>query len=208
MFMSAESEVFFSTGKDRIRLDSLILREVMVEKPAVYIYPEVAGRFEVALEFGAGVGLTASEPEYGDGWDVQVAGDGRIDGTWDYLFYEISLKGWPRIPSGWCLAHSDLAGGLASISTELGLNAAERADFLDYWLPRLPRRDYYEIHPVLGSDLDAWVELDVKPAPASVLRFWLFMRGADEPVDLPAPRIPSSERSGTTVVEWGGAVIP
>ncbi len=206
LYLEAESEAFFCDGKTLVGLDQLILRDVMVEKPAVYIYPEVPGRYQVELEFGAGIRLAASEPEYGNGWDVAVDSAGRIDGTWDYLFYEIAMPGAPRIPRGWCLPWDGLIAGLESIITDLGLVASEKDDFLAYWRSRLPRRDYYEINAVMGDDLDAWVKLAVDPAPDSTLRFWLFFRGSDEAVDLTEPVIPAFERTGTTVVEWGGAV--
>ncbi len=206
LYLSAESEAFFCDGKALVGVERLILRDIMVEKPAVYIYPELPGRFQVSLEFGAGIRLAASEPDYGDGWDVAVDADGRIDGTWDYLFYEIAMRGEPRIPVGWCLPWDGLNEGLESIVTDLGLVAGEKEDFLLYWRSRLPRREYYEINPVMGDDLDAWVKLAVDPAPDSTLRFWLFFRGSDEAVDLTEPVIPAFERTGTTVVEWGGAV--
>ena len=208
LFISAESEAFFCDGENLARVGDLILEELMVEKPAVYIYPAQQGNFQIDLELGPGVRLTASEPDYGAGWDVFVDDDGRIDATWDYLFYEIAMRGAPLIAEGWCLSWSELSTGLESITDAVGLTPAERDDFLVYWLSRLPRRDYYEIHPVFGSDLDAWVKLDVTPAPDAVLRFWMFFRGRDTAAELPAPRIPSVERTGTTVVEWGGAVIP
>lgn len=208
LYLSAESEAFFCTGKDFVRVERLILEDTMVEKPAIYIYPEQPGHFQVDLEFGPGIRLTASEPDYGTGWDVFVDDTGRIDATWDYLFYEIAMRGAPSIADGWCLSWSELSAGLESITIALGLTSAERDDFLVYWMSRLPVRDYYEIHPVFGNDLDAWVKLDVTPAPDAVLRFWLFFRGRDTVVELPTPHIPAVERTGTTVVEWGGAVIP
>lgn len=208
LLVFAESETFFCNGEDPILLDRLILTDLMVEKPAIYIYPEQAGRFQVDLEFGQGIRLTASEPDYGGGWDVFVDESGRIDGTWDYLFYEIAMPGAPLITQGWCLSWSELPAGLESITAELGLNAAERDDFLDYWMSRLPRQNYYQIHPVFGNDLADWVRLDVTPVPDTVLRFWLFFKGNDTAAELTAPGIHDIERSGTTVVEWGGVVIP
>ncbi len=208
LYVAAESEAFFCDGQNMVQVEDLILRDIMVEKPAVYIYPELPGRFEVELEFGNNIVLTASEPEYGEGWNISVDESGLIDETWDYLFYEIAMRGAPKINQGWCLSWSELPKGLILLTEDMGLNAAEQDDFLDYWMSRLPRKSYYEILPVFGSNLDAWVNLKVTPAPDSVLRFWLFFRGSDTAVNLTAPRIHDFERSGTTVVEWGGAVIP
>lgn len=208
LFLAAESEAFFSTGDRLVRTEDLILRDTMVEKPAVYIYPEQAGVFQVELDFGSGVRLTASEPDYGEGWSVFVDRTGLIEGSWDYLFYEVALKGAPRIAEGWCFSWSELSAGLDRITRDLGLNEAEQRDFLTYWQERLPRREYYEIHPVCGEDLDPWVGLRIDPAPETTLRFWLFFQGGDTRVDLPAPEFSRVQRVGTTVVEWGGAVLP
>jgi hypothetical protein len=208
LYVAAESEAFFCDGRNLVQVEDLILRDIMVEKPAVYIYPEQSGRFEVELEFGPAIRLTASEPDYGEGWNVSVDESGRIDAKWDYLFYEIAMRGAPIIKEGWCLSWSELPKGLELITREMGLNKAEQDDFLDYWMSRLPQKNYYEILPVFGKDIDAWVNLNVTPMPDAALRFWLFFKGNDRVVDLTAPRIHDFVRTGTTVVEWGGAVIP
>jgi hypothetical protein len=208
LVLAARSEVFFCAGDDLAKVEDLVLHDTLVEKPAVYIYPREPGMFKVELGMGPGVHLAASDPAYGDGWSVFVDGDGRMEGTWDYLFYEVGLRGSPRIGTGWCLAWSGLFEGLARITADLGLNAAEREDFLAYWRERLPRRDFYEVHPVVGTDLDAWVTLNVDPAPDTTLRFWLFFEGRDDQAELVPPELPTTERNGTTVVEWGGALLP
>ena len=208
LFLTAQSGVFVCAGDDLAKVEDLLLHDTLVEKPAVYIYPREPGVFEIELEMGPGVRLAASDPAYGDGWSVFVDGDGRIEGTWDYLFYEVGLRGSPRIGTGWCLAWPDLFDDLARITADLGLNAGEREDFLAYWRARLPRRDFYEIHPVLGKDLDPWVTLNVHPAPETTLRFWLFFEGRDDRAELVPPALPPVERKGTTVVEWGGALLP
>jgi hypothetical protein len=208
LYVAAESEAFFCDGQGTVQVEDLILRDIMVEKPAVYIYPEQRGHFGVELAFGKNTVLTASEPDYGEGWNVMVDASGRIDATWDYLFYEIAMRGAPMIQDGWCLPWSELPKGLEIITKNIGLNAAEQDDFLEYWMSRLPRRNYYEILPVFGDNLNSWVELKVTPAPDAVLRFWLFFKGNDRAVETTVPRIHDFARTGTTVVEWGGAVIP
>jgi hypothetical protein len=211
VYLAAESQAYFCDGVGSWQMPPLVLADAMVEKPAVYLYPEQPTRFQVRLELGPGVRLTASEPDYdaaGAGWDVIAEESGRIDQAWDYLFYEIAMPGVPLILEGWCLSWSELASGLESLTLSLGLNAAERDDFLGYWLGRLPRREYYEIRLVYGNDLDLWVKLDVTPVPASSLRFWLFFRGCNAATDLTPPPLQTFERSGTTLVEWGGAITP
>ena len=114
LFLTAQSGVFFCAGDDLAKVEDLLLHDTLVEKPAVYIYPREPGVFEIELEMGPGVRLAASDPAYGDGWSVFVDGDGRIEGTWDYLFYEVGLRGSPRI--GTCLLYtSDAADDFAVV---------------------------------------------------------------------------------------------
>lgn len=211
-YVSAESPAFFCDGLGLARVAPLYLTEVAVEKPAVYLYPAVAGPHDVRLGLSDLIRLTASIPEYGQGWHVFAEPSGRLDGRWDYLFYEVAMRGTPVLAEGWCLAHADLAAGLARIVRQLGLSDGETADFLDYWLTRLPRRPFHLVRPLLGgdrsADLDALVTLEVTPRPDAVLRFWLFFEGADDPADLTAPRITPFVRRGSVAVEWGGAVVP
>jgi hypothetical protein len=208
VYTSGETEPFFCDGETEVTVPRLWLYEAMVEKPAVYIYPEEPGSFSVKLDLANGSRITTSIPEYGDGWLVDVAADGRIDDTYDYLFYEVAIQAWPLLEQGWCFSRNDLAAGLSNIVTDFGLNQTERADFLDYWTTRLPHHEWYLVKPVVGAHLDTWTGLDVDPEPDSVLRFWIFFEGSSEGVDIVPPSMPRVARHGTTVVEWGGAVIP
>jgi internalin A len=207
VYMSGASEAYFCNGEDPVSIPTLILTEIPVEKPAIYLYPEQTDEISVTLDFAAGSRLTTSEPPYGDGWRVNVAPSGRIDDRYDYLFYEAAARGAPVLNAGWCFARSDLIAGLTQVVSQAGLSAAESADFLEYWLARLPDFAHYLVLPVMGDDLDVWVDLQVEPAPTSELRFWLFFQGSGQAVALEAPSIAPFVREGFTVVEWGGAVL-
>ncbi|MBU1074074.1 hypothetical protein KKG45_12580, partial [bacterium] len=206
--VAAESPTVFCRPRGVTVLDTLWLTDVNVDKPAIYIYPEEPGRFEVKLDLGRGVRLTASDPAYDKGWDVFVDADGRIDDTRDYLFYELGLPVPAPGGEGWCLDSADLAAELAHLVARYGLNAAETAAFVAYWTERLPDSPYWLARPVVGADLDRWAALDVTPAPDSVLRLWIFFRPSDAARTLPAPAVAPFVRAGTTVVEWGGGVLP
>lgn len=208
VYVSGETPPFFSPGTGTVTIPRIELVEAMVEKPAIYIHPEVPGTFSVKLGLANGTRLAFTEPEYGDGWTVAVAADGTIDGRWDYLFYEVGIRVWPWLERGWCVAREDLADRLGDLAASFGLNAAESEDFLAYWTTRLPDHPWYLVKPVFGTDLDTWVTLDVEPTPDTVLRFWMFFQGSDRRVDLAPPPLPRVARTGTVVVEWGGAVLP
>lgn len=206
-FVAGETPAFFCDGRNLARAPHLLLSDTLVDKPAVYIYPTAAGTHQVRLEMARQVRLTRSIPEYGEGWNVFVECSGRIDGRWNYLFYEIAMTGSPLLRDGWCLGAGELRDGLDRIVRQLGLNDGETRDFLEYWMERLPPRPYWMVRPVIDGDLDSLVRLKVEPEPDSVRRFWLFFSGADEPLDLHPPRIPPFARDGGVLVEWGGAVV-
>jgi len=206
--LSAESPILFQQAPGMAGVDTLFLADANVDEPVVYIYPETPGRFMVRLGLGRDVRLTASDPEYGDGWNVFVDADGRIDGRHDYLFYELGMP-LPAIEGvGWCLDGADLETELGGLAARCGLNAAESAEFTAYWAERLPDSPHWLARPVFDADLDRWSTLDVAPAPDSSLRLWVFFVPADGPRMLPPPVVAPFRREGTTLVEWGGSVLP
>ena len=62
VYVSGETEAFFCDGKTPVAAPTLFLYDAMVEKPAVYIYPEEPGPFTVVLDLNHGSRLTASSP--------------------------------------------------------------------------------------------------------------------------------------------------
>ena len=206
--VTAETPIFFVATPTGMTLDPLMLTDVYVDKPAVYIYPETPGEFTVTLGLGRGVRLTASDPVYGEGWSVSVDADGRIDDTHDYLFYELGMSR-PDLPAeGWCLDGTQIVDELEALAARCGLNTNESAEFVDYWADRLPDNPHWLAYPVLDADLNRWATLDVTPAPDSVLRVWVFFVPSQTVRDLPVPVLPTFTREGTTVIEWGGGVLP
>jgi len=206
--MGSARQLIFCDGISSYSADTLVLQIIYCRKPAIYIYPDTDRDFLVELEFMDGTTLTSSTPPYSSGWNVFVETTGLIDHQYDYLFYEVSLKEAPELSSGWSLSRDDLAEGLQDILHGLGLNQKETDDFLDYWLGRLTDHEYFSVYPASEEIIDRFVGLDIFPAPDAMLRFWLFFRGEREYRSLPEPAFAGFERGSTTVVEWGGVLLP
>jgi hypothetical protein len=203
-----ESDIFFCDGLAAYEADTVYLEEdLIIEKPAIYIYPDSDRRYEVILELAEDTELTASIPEYGSGWDVFVETTGLIDHEYDYLFYEASIQEAPEFNSGWCFDTKDLEEELTEILISLGLNLKETEDFLDHWLGRLTEYEYYSVYTLTGESLDRYVELRVHPGPDAILRFWLFFEGSSEYVTVPEFKATGFQRGSNTVVEWGGVLL-
>ncbi|HIY07000.1 MAG TPA: hypothetical protein H9844_07990 [Candidatus Evtepia faecigallinarum] len=50
--------------------------------------------------------------------------------------------------------------------------------------------------------------LTIDPAPDTLLRVFMAWKPLDEPIQLPAQTLTAPQRTGFTVVEWGGAELP
>lgn len=54
------------------------------------------------------------------------------------------------------------------------------------------------------EDYTEIARLNITPEPDSVIRVFMTFRGLKEPVEIPEQCLPICERTGFTVVEWGG----
>jgi hypothetical protein len=91
------------------------------------------------------------------------------------------------------------------VLTEIGLNAKEKEDFLQYWLKELKwEKDYYRVYYLDSNEVSKAIKLDVTPEPDSLLRAFFVFVPDDNPSTLKEPNITPFVRKGFTVVEWGG----
>jgi hypothetical protein len=54
------------------------------------------------------------------------------------------------------------------------------------------------------SDYDALVPMNITPAPGTVIRVYMLFKALDERISVTPQSFSAPERSGFTVVEWGG----
>lgn len=181
--------------------DLLYYPNVYARAPNLYLYPETTTEVSVRLGFPLGGEVVESEPLYGDGWQVQVAPDGTIDGQWGYLFYEARLPRRVQTERGWVLDGSDLEAELRRLLTRQGFQGREIDDFVEYWVPELAGSSWWAAYPMEPAEL---VTLHIDPAPAQVRRVWLYLEPLAGPVSLPEPPLPAPlDREGFVAMEWG-----
>ena len=180
------------------------------EKPVIYLYPTEETDIRVRLKLDGD--LTVSYPTYpDDGWTVTASHDGTLtdaDGrTYDSLFWEAALDAEYDLTNGFCVKGEDTAAFLKEALAALGLSDKEANAFIVYWLPRMQENAYNLITFQTAAYTDA-AELDITPAPDTVIRVFMAWKGLDGEIDIPAQILPEvPERNGFTVVEWGGAEI-
>jgi len=178
----------------------------MVEcaKPVVYLYPTK----DTPVEVKVGANVTVSEPEYGQGWKGIARSNGQVvvDGkTYPNLFWE--GLGWglyPQIKSGTVTKTLAARELITSQLKYMNLNDREVADFLEFWMPKMPKTEYVRISWIYGEEMEELAPLYINPKPDSVIRVFMDFAGLEAPINIEKQVLPKFERKGFTAVEWGG----
>jgi hypothetical protein len=182
-------------------------REQLYDKPVIYLYPEEKTLCSVKLTLDGE--LTCTYPEYSeDGWQNFVAEhDGTLvfpDGKEYYcLYWEGRSNMTADYSEGFCVKGEDTAAFLEKTLADIGLNDREANEFIIYWLPILQENVYNVISFQEESYRNA-AELEITPAPDSILRVYMSYYASDKYVEIQPQQFDCFERKGFTVVEWGG----
>ena len=177
-------------------------------KPVIYLYPEEETDVSVQVNFPLGGELTCTYPEYNDGWNVTAMPDGTLyDANGDEyycLYWEGVSRDVMSDAAGFCVAGADTAAFLREKLMYIGLTAREANEFIIYWLPKM-QANPYNVITLHTADYAASVPLDVSPTPDTQIRVFMTYYASDTPVDIPEQDLPHYERTGFTLVEWGGS---
>lgn len=180
-----------------------VFDEIMVYKPNIYIYPLLQTQLCVRLSFPMGGNIVESIPEYTDGWCVDVDVSGKINGEYDYLFYESKQPNIFQYEKGWCVGKADLKSFFEKNMALHNFSPSEIKDFVDYWMPLLTEDNFYCIYPQTSQIIDKIIQLDFSVKPDKIHRLFYGVIGTSEFKKLEEPEIKVFERSGFYVVEWG-----
>ena len=130
-----------------------------------------------------------------------------------YLYYETLLDRVKVPNNGWIIPSSNLLAFFSTTLPKLGLNEKEKADFLEYWLPKLSSDSSTWFITLIDRDeLDQVEPIEFSPKPDAFIRIRFYFEKLDEtntskfswlsPNSMPVP--PSVARTGFTAVDWGG----
>lgn len=176
------------------------------EKPVIYLSSEKQMEVNVVLDYDGT--LTCTYPAYNDGWTVLASPDGTLTDengqTYNYLYWEGSSWAAYDFSTGFCVAGGDTAVFLEQKLAELGLTRREANEFIVYWLPRMQDNAYN----LIAFQTDAYTDharLTVTPQPDTLIRVFMAWKPLDQAVEIAPHTFTTPERTGFTVVEWGGA---
>lgn len=179
------------------------------EKPVIYLYPEQEQEVSVRLDYDGK--LTCTYPAYDDGWNVTAAQDGTITDEsgqeYNYLYWEGDSDQEYDFSEGFCVAGENTAEFLEDALVRLGLTRREANEFIVYWLPRMEQNEYN----LISFQSEAYTDharLSIQPEPDTVIRVFMAYKPLDHYQEIPEQSLSAPERSGFTVVEWGGSELP
>jgi len=178
-------------------------------KPVIYLYPEI--ETDVKVQVGAKVRI--SEPDYGEGWKVTANSDGKIinsDGAeYGNLYWEgLGHGDYPAITEGRIVKGENIEVELKHDLAALGLNKKESADFMEFWLDKMPKTPYIRLTWLDTAEMNELAPLAIQPRPDTVKRIFLDFAGQNTTETKLAPqKLNGFARTGFTVVEWGGLLI-
>ena len=179
------------------------------EKPVIYLYPEQEQEVSVRLDYDGK--LTCTYPAYDDGWNVTAAQDGTITDEsgqeYNYLYWEGDSNQEYDFSEGFCVAGENTAEFLEDALVRLGLTRREANEFIVYWLPRMEQNEYN----LISFQSEAYTDharLSIQPEPDTVIRVFMAYKPLDHYQEIPEQSLSAPERSGFTVVEWGGSELP
>lgn len=185
--------------------DETAASSACAEKPVIYLYPEETCSVTVELTL-AGT-LTCSYPNYDGLWQVTATPEGLLTDatgrTYNSLFWEGSLSYTPDFAQGFVIPGEDTKSFLEEKLRILGLNDQEAGDFITYWLPRMQNNPYNLISFETEQYTEA-AKLAITPAPDTVIRVFMTYKPLQKEITVPEQELISPQRTGFTVVEWGG----
>lgn len=179
------------------------------KKPVIYLYPTSEQKINVKLDFKGE--LTCTYPEYKNGWSVLAKPDGTLineeDGKeYSYLFWEgVGKQHWD-LSEGFVVKGEDTKDFLQETLSRMGLTPKEYNEFIVYWLPEM-KDNKYNLIKFEGKAYEEEAKLSIDPTPDSILRVFMVYKPLNKAVKVKKQEIPTFERKGFTVVEWGGLEV-
>ncbi len=206
---------FYDETNNRIECDMLtiapgvfVIDDTVCYKPVIYLYPEEESAVSVKLFLDGN--LTCTYPAYNDGWYVTAMPDGTLVDAkgqmYNYLYWEGETSARWDMTEGFCVRGEDTAAFLEDALEKLGLTRREANEFIVYWLPLMEQNPYNIISFQTECYTDA-AKLEVIPAPDTVIRVFMTFKASDYMIRILPQRLTAPERTGFTVVEWGGTEV-
>ena len=191
--------------------DQSKIRRGKIAKPIIYLYPDK--ETEVSVKLGSPEKITASYPEYSNGWNVLAEPGGKLinleNGRELYgLYWEGKSQNLEITGEGFIVKSDEIVNFLEEKLAILGLNEREAEEFIVYWLPKMQENEWNYVRFASSEEIEDSMPLYISPKPDVTIRVLMLTKKLDNPIEVEEQILETApERNGFTVVEWGGSVI-
>jgi len=201
-----------TTNKPPIKFDLRDLwnkkTHIIWKKPVIYLYPEEPMDVSVQLDIKDSK-FSSVYPRFNgkNTWKVYAEPNGDLtinNKKYPYLFWEAQSYKSQETNEGFLVTDENAEAFLEEKLKILGLNEKEQTDFITFWLPVL-LRNKLSLCTFQSKKFFKNLELNVTPKPDSLIRVFLTIKKLDEVVNVKEQKLKAVERTGFTVVEWGGS---
>jgi hypothetical protein len=202
------SEHSYEITPQLVELSDFKLKPGVAYKPVIYLYPTEVEEVFVTLDYN-GI-LTHTYPNYSNGWSITAYPNGILvddKGTeYPYLFWEGESDIEYDMSKGFCVSGDETEQFLRNKLTFMGLNQKELEDFIEFWVPFMEKNPYNKISFQFENYTEN-AKLTVNPEPKSILRVYMVFQPLDEFDRVEEQALTKFERTGFTLIEWGGSII-
>ncbi len=181
-------------------------------KPIIYLYPKKEEDIKVTLKVKGNV--TFTYPSYHKKWEVKALPNGMLkdnENSYPYLFWEANMVNELDFVKhkGFHINTDSVISFLENSLKTLGLNAKEQTDFITFWGPKITSNSYANIQFLVDDEYaNEIAEIDITPKPTSMRRIYILFNSSPTNVFHTKQELPSFKRTGFTVIEWGGTILP
>lgn len=182
--------------------------ERVVYKPVIYLYPENEQMVNVTIDVHGTNPFYY--PIYDNSWEVLAHpnGDLELNGeTYNYLFWEADDEDHLEeieVNEGFVVSGHEAVSFLEEKLKLVGFTSQERADFITFWGPKIAANDHSLVRFEWNETCDKFADLNIVPQPDHIYRFYIFMSALDNDFSIQPQLLPTFNREGFVVLEWGG----
>ena len=188
----------------------------IVFKPVIYLYDVE----DLELSVKPGGTMTFTYPVLEGNWHIEADEKGTLtdlhsNKKYPYLFWEAEMRSLDFMSANKgnhynYYSHVNSSEIVDFLEFELesaGLNSKERTDFITFWGPRIQQYETVDIQFLIDEDYERIGKLEHELEEFSQRRIYLLFRESNKsPIN--TANVPvlwnSFDRSGSTLVEWGG----
>lgn len=180
-------------------------------KPMIYLYPN-EDNTNITIKLGNSNLLTTTYPKYNDSWNVVANSDGNLyDLNTNRYYYGLYWEGIDNseinLNEGFVIKGSESSKFLEDKLSYLGLNGREINEFIVYWLPKLESNKYNYIRFRTIDEINKYMPIESNYSFDTTIRVIMDFKGLNRRIKVDEQRLTKVERTGSTLVEWGGREI-